>query len=136
MNNQKIITKSVNEEKRLATFVVLEPQAESDVLETTDLHLQWYDEDMVEKACHNFNRFCRKANILHMIDTNAFEFIESYITKAEMKIADQVIKAGTWLATIYVKENSTGDWIWEGIKDGTFDGLSIQALGTVEDIKD
>ena len=134
MNNQKIITKSVNEEKRLATFVVLEPQDESEVLETTDLHLHWYSEEMVEKSCHNFNRFCRKANILHMLDTTAVEFIESYITKATLTIGEQVIKQGTWLATVYVQDNEDGEWIWKGIKDGTFDGLSIQAMGVVEDI--
>lgn len=136
MSNQKIITKSVNEEKRLATFVVLEPQDESDTLETTDLHFHWYDENMVEKSCHNFNRFCRKANILHMMDTTAVEFIESYITKAEMIIGEQSIKKGTWLATIYVQDNEAGEWIWKGIKDGTFDGLSIQAMGVIEDIED
>lgn len=134
MNNQKIITKSVNEEKRLATFVVLEPQ-DNDGL-TSDLHEDWYDADMVEKSCHNFNRFCKKANILHMLDTTAIEFIESYITKAEFKIGEQVIKQGTWLATIYVEDNEAGEWIWKGIKDGTFDGLSVQAMGTVYEIED
>lgn len=136
MSNQKIIAKSVNEEKRLATFVVLEPQYESDTLETTDLHFHWYDENMVEKSCHNFNRFCRKASILHMMDTTAVEFIESYITKAEMIIGEQPIKKGTWLATIYVQDNEAGEWIWKGIKDGTFNGLSVQAMGTVADIED
>lgn len=134
MNNQKIITKSVNEEKRLATFVVLEPQNLDGT--TSDLHLDWYSEETVEKACHNFNRYCRKANILHMMDTTAFEFVESYITKAEMQVGEQVIKSGSWLATIYVQDNEAGEWIWEGIKDGTFDGLSIQAVGTVVDVED
>jgi hypothetical protein len=39
----KLIKKSANDEKRLATFVVLEPQ--SDDLTTTDLHEDWYDAD-------------------------------------------------------------------------------------------
>lgn len=134
MINQKIITKSVNEEKRLATFVVLEPQ-DNDGL-TNDLHEDWYDEDMVEKSCHNFNRYCKKANLLHMLDTSAIEFIESYISKAEMQVGEQLIKKGTWLATIYVEKSQDGDWIWQGIKDGIFDGLSVQAMGTVYEIED
>ena len=134
MNNQKIITKSVNEEKRLATFVVLEPSNEDGT--TNDLHLDWYSEATVEDACYSFNKFCMKANILHMMDTTAFTFLESYITLSEFSIGEQLIKKGSWLATIYVEDNESGEWIWKGIKDGTFDGLSVQAMGTVEDIED
>lgn len=132
MNNQKIITKSVNEEKRLATFVVLEPQNEDGT--TSDLHLDWYDAETVEDACYNFNTFCMKANILHMMDTTAFTFIESYVTPAEFQIGEQLIKKGSWLATIHVEDNESGEWIWKGIKDGTFDGLSVYAMGTVYDV--
>lgn len=124
-----LITKSLSEEKRLATFVVLEPQDADGT--TNDLHLDWYDAETVEKACHNFNRTCRKANILHLMDTTGFEFIESYVTPSEMKIGDMVVKSGTWIATIYAEE----DWIWDGIKDGTFNGLSIQAWGEKEEIE-
>lgn len=134
MNNQKIITKSVNEEKRLATFMVLEPSNEDGT--TNDLHLDWYSEATVEDACYSFNKFCMKANILHMMDTTAFTFLESYITLSEFSIGEQLIKKGSWLATIYVEDNESGEWIWKGIKDGTFDGLSVQAMGTVYDIEE
>ncbi len=39
------VVKSVNTEKRLATFVVLEPQDDDGM--TTDLHGDYYDEDTV-----------------------------------------------------------------------------------------
>lgn len=128
------ISKALNEEKRLATFVVLEPQNPDGT--TSDLHLDWYDEETVEKSCHNFNRYCMKANLLHLMPTSAIEFIESYITKSEMIIGDRYIKKGTWLATIYVDESTLGQKIWDGIKSGTYNGLSIQAMGTVEAIED
>lgn len=124
------IKKSLNAEKRLATFVVLEPQDED--LTTTDLHGDWYSAEEVEKACHSFNTECRKANLFHMLDTTGYEFVESYITPVEFVMNENVIKAGTWLAVIKAHE----DWIWDGIKDGTFNGLSVQCMGIYEPIKE
>jgi len=131
--NAKIV-KSVDEEKRLATFLVLEPQ--DDDYTTNDLHADWYDAETVEQSCHNFNRYCRKANLLHLMDTSAYEFVESYITKSDMVLNGQYIKKGSWLATIYADESALGEEIWQGIKSGYFNGLSIQCMGTVEKIED
>ena len=127
------ILKSSNEEKRLATFLVLEPQ--DDDMTTSDLHEDWYDADVVEDACHSFNRFCRKANLFHLVDTTSFEFVESYITKADMIIEETFIKKGSWLATIYVNETESGDLVWDSIKSGEFNGLSVQCEGLVSDIE-
>jgi Putative phage serine protease XkdF len=129
LQNTKI-AKSVNLDKRLATFVVLEPQ-EADGM-TTDQHGDWYSEEEVEKACHNFNTYCRKANLLHLVDTDAFTFVESYISKVDMVLGDTPVKKGTWLATCYFEDEE----LWQGVKDGTFDGLSIQCVGTYEKLED
>ena len=131
--NKTQVAKAVNEEKRLATFLVLEPQDQDGT--TSDLHLDWYDEEMVEESCHNFNRYCMKANLLHLMPTTAFEFIESYVTKAEMILGDKFIKKGSWLATIHVADTEIGEEVWQGIKSGKFNGLSVQALGQVEDLE-
>ena len=127
------IVKSLNEEKRLATFLVLEPQ--DDDLTTTDLHGSWYNADTVEDACHSFNRFCRKANLFHLVDTTSFEFVESYITEAEITVGEEVIKKGSWLAKIYVTKSESGNLVWESIKSGEFNGLSVQCEGFVSDIE-
>ena len=127
------IVKSLNEEKRLATFLVLEPQNED--LTTSDLHGDWYDADTVESACHDFNRFCRKANLFHLVDTTTFEFVESYITETEMNLGETFIKKGSWLAKIYVNKSDVGDLVWESIKSGEFNGLSVQCEGFVSDIE-
>lgn len=127
MENQvKPVAKSLKEEKRLATFVVLEPQDNDGM--TTDLHGDWYSEEDVEEACHSFNRFCMKANLLHLVDTTAFSFVESYITPGEVELGGQKVKKGTWLATCYFED----DQLWQGVKDGTFNGLSIQALAKTQ----
>ena len=128
-----LIKKSLNEEKRLATFLVLAPQDED--YTTSDLHGDWYDLDTVEDACHSFNRFCRKANLFHLVDTTAFEFVESYITEADMVLGEEPIKKGSWLAKIYVNKSDAGDLIWKSIKSGEFNGLSVQCEGFVSDIE-
>ena len=51
-NKNKLITKSLNESKRLATFVVLEPQEDDGM--TTDLHGDYYDEETILDACIQF----------------------------------------------------------------------------------
>ncbi len=127
---KSLITKSLNDEKRLATFVVLEPQSDDGM--TTDLHGDYYDEETILDACIQFNRVCKKANLLHMIDTTAYEFVESYIAPCDIVIEGVKIKKGTWLATIYVTETPLGDKVWEGIKSGEFNGLSVQCEGVVE----
>ena len=127
------IVKSLNDEKRLATFLVLEPQDED--LTTSDLHGDWYDADTVETACHDFNRFCRKANLFHLVDTTVFEFVESYITETEMNLGETFIKKGSWLAKIHVNDSESGNLVWESIKSGEFNGLSVQCEGFVSDIE-
>lgn len=127
------IIKSTDNEKRLATFVVLEPQ--NDDLTTTDLHEDWYDEECIEKACHDFNKNCGRANLMHSVMTDGFSFVESYIAPVDMTINGVDIKKGTWLATIEVSNDEEHSWIWDGIKSGKFNGLSIQAKGIVEDIE-
>lgn len=126
-----LITKSFNEEKRLATFIVLEPQGDDGT--TTDQHGDYYDEDTILDACIEFNKSLnqRKGKLLHMVETEGYSFVESYVTIADMELNNQVIKKGTWIATIY----ASADWIWEGIKEGTFDGLSVECLGTVEEVE-
>ena len=128
----KQIFKSLNEDKRLATFVVLEPQDDDGT--TTDLHGDWYSAETVEDACYNFNMLCKKANLLHQIQTTVFEFVESYITQADMTVNGVHIKKGTWLATIKVQQSDFGDEIWEGIKSGDLNGLSVQCIGLTSDM--
>lgn len=133
-NKKKLITKSLNDEKRLATFVVLEPQDDDGM--TTDLHGDYYDEETILDACLGFNKniHLRKGKLLHMVETEGYSFVESYVTLADMEVNGQVIKKGTWLQTIQVNPDEKFNWIWEGIKNGTFNGLSVECMGTTEDV--
>lgn len=119
------VVKSVNEELRQATYVVLVP-------DEVDLHGDIVSEDEVRKACHNFNKFSGQANLFHLANTNTFEFAESYIAPADMVLGDKFVKKGTWLAVVQALD----DKLWELMKSGEICGLSIGALGIKEDIKE
>ena len=112
------VAKALNEELQQVTYVAMKPGV--------DLHGDWYSEEDIAEGCYSFNKHCRKANLLHLIDTNGFQFIESYILPSEATIGETKVKKGSWVATIEVEDSEQYDWIWEGIKDGTFNGLSIQ----------
>ncbi len=118
------IIKQANEELKQATFVVLP-------VDEVDLHGDIYDANEVRKACHNFNTYCRKANLLHLIDTTTFSIVESYIAPVEMQIGEKIIKAGNWISVLQFHN----DDIWTDVKEGKFTGVSICGTATVIDLK-
>jgi hypothetical protein len=119
------VAKSVNEELKQATFLVLSP-------EETDLHGDIYSEDEVRKACHNFNQHSMAANLLHLVDTDTFSIVESYVSPVNMVLNDKVIKAGSWLCTIQVHS----DEVWSDIKSGNLTGVSISGIAKTEYLED
>jgi hypothetical protein len=119
------VTKAVNEELKQATFVVMVP-------DEVDAHGDVTSEEEVRKACHNFNKHCMKANLFHLVQTDSFEFCESYCCPTDFMLGDKLVKKGTWLATIQSKDDS----LWELIKSGDINGLSIGALASVETIEE
>lgn len=121
----ELIIKSKDTKLKQAMFVVMVPDEE-------DLHGDITSKEEVAKACHNFNKFCRKSNIFHLEETTAFDIAESYIAPVDMQIGEQLVKAGTWVAMIQVNDND----LWVDIESGEVAGLSIGALATVETIKD
>ena len=129
-NKSKLIQKSLNEEKRLATFIVLEPQDTDGT--TTDLHADWYDADTILDACIEFNKtmHLRKGNLYHATETDGYTFLESYILPADMQLGDRIVKAGSWLMTL----SFSSLWQWEAVKNGTFNGVSVQCDGVIENI--
>ncbi|WOZ57473.1 XkdF-like serine protease domain-containing protein [Pseudomonas phage vB_PseuGesM_254] len=124
------VTKALDTEQRMALFVVLEP-------DTVDLHGDIYDAVEVEKACNNFNTFCRTANIFHQIETQEANIVQSYIAPVDFQLDNGVdVKKGTWLQWWHFPEGSeTSDLMWSGVQSGEFNGVSIGAKATVEDIE-
>lgn len=125
INNHVSVVKSLNEELKQATFLVLAP-------DDVDLHEDTYSAEEVRKACHNYNLNCNKANLYHVLQTDMFDVVESYITPVELNFGEQIIKAGSWIAVVQVNE----DDLWSGIKDGSVCGISVGCKADVEYIED
>lgn len=119
------VFKQAQEELKQATFLVLSP-------DEVDLHGDIYDAVEVRKACHNFNIHCRKANLLHLFETDSFSIVESYISPVDMQMGETIIKAGSWLTVLQFNDES----IWEGVKDGSYTGVSIGAIANAEPIEE
>lgn len=115
------ISKAVNEELMQVTFIAMLP-------DEVDLHGDITSVDEVRKACHNFNKFCMKANLFHAVETTTFEIAESYILPCDIILSDKLVKAGTWLVNLQVLD----DGLWQLIKSGEVNGVSIGALAKVE----
>lgn len=119
------IIKQANEELKQATFLVLSP-------DEVDLHGDVYDASEVRKACHNFNTYCRKANLLHLFDTDTFSVVESYIAPVGMQIGEQIIKAGDWISVLQF--NDADNSVWDEVKAGNYCGVSIGATAQAEEL--
>lgn len=118
------IVKAVNEELKQATFIVLAP-------EEIDLHGDIISENEVRKACYNFNKYSNQANLFHITKTATFEFAESYIAPVDFVLGDVLVRKGTWLATVQVLDDN----LWELVKSGEVNGLSIGALASIEEVE-
>jgi hypothetical protein len=124
-NKTTQVAKAVNEELKQVTFVVMVP-------DEVDLHGDITTETEVRKACFNFNKHCGTANLFHLTETDTFEFAESFLAPVDFQLGGREVKKGTWLATLQIHD----DELWEGVKSGDFNGLSIGAMASVETLKD
>lgn len=127
------VTKSVDEEMRVALFVVLEPQ-DGDL--TNDAHLDTYTEADIELACKSFNLHCQKANLFHLVQTEEVEILESYISPVEFNLDGEIVKKGTWLQKWYFPETEVGETLWQDVKNGVLTGLSIGCVAEREELND
>lgn len=123
------VVKSLEQEERKALFVVLEP-------DVVDLHQDTYTAKEVEKACLNFNKFCGVANLMHEHELKDAEITQSYIAPATFVLegvdGTQTIQKGTWMQEWWFPDTEKGNELWEGVKDGTYTGVSIGARGYAE----
>ena len=120
------VTKALDEEQRMAMFVVLAP-------DEVDLHGDTYSAEEVEKACNNFNMHCMKANLFHKIETEDAKIVQSFITPSSFETDDgREIKKGTWIQWMYFPDTEIGEEIWKAVKAKEITGVSIGARATVE----
>jgi len=123
--NTTPILKSLDEEKRLFTAVVLRPNE-------IDAHGDIYDSEVVEKAAHDYMIYSQGSNLQHLIPTDQAVVVESYIAKASHTIGNGEIVEGDWIMTMKILD----DGLWELCKEGVFTGFSVGCVGTVEMLDD
>lgn len=122
------IAKSFDEDKRLFKAVILRPNQ----FDQDGVNQDYYSEEVVEKACHDFNEFCQQGNLGHIMNVDLLKFVESYIADVDYTLGDGEVKAGDWIGVLKVYD----DDIWENCRNGTFSGFSIGCSALVEVLKD
>lgn len=98
------------------------------VPEQVDYDGHIYSEEEVLKACRNYTDNCNKMSLQHKfpLGDDTVEFVEHYVTPADMTIGEELVKKGTWLATMRIKDDN----LWKAVEDKQFTGFSIQATAT------
>lgn len=125
-------------DERYVLGVVLEPTDGSDgqpIKPDTDKDV--YSAEEVRKAAHWYMEHGRKNGIMHGPENGGVVFeegtdkivlLETYITPVDIPSGvlgvGIAIKKGTWLMALRIND----DLIWQSIKDGTLNGLSIGGI--------
>jgi hypothetical protein len=109
----------VEEEKRLVTGVVVEP-------ETEDTYGDIISPEEIEKAMINFMEKGPQIRVQHDMNfTPKVAIIENWIEREGRIIGENFVKAGTWLMTTKIND----DEVWEMIKSGKLNGYSFHGPG-------
>lgn len=123
------VIKSVDNEERMALFVVLEP-------DTEDAHEDVYSAKEIEKACNNFSIHCNKANLFHRVQTEEAHIVQNFVTPTSFDLEDgRHIQKGTWLQWWYFPETEFGETIWKAVKTGEINGVSVGCIATIEELE-
>ena len=114
----------VEQEQRLVTGIVIEPEVE----DTYGDIISPYE---IEKAMIRFMEKGAEIRVEHKADSRPeVAIIENWIEREGRVIGEQFIKAGTWLMTTKILD----DEVWEKVKSGELTGYSFRGpgLGIVE----
>lgn len=117
------LAKSIDEDERLFTAVVLRP-------EVVDAHGDIYAHDVVKQACHDYTAYCMNGNLQHTYDLvkSDMRIVESYIAPCDMKIGEGDVLKGDWIMTAKIDN----DKVWAECKKGTFTGFSVGCSSLLE----
>lgn len=119
------IEKQHNEELMQVTYVAMMP-------DEVDLHGDFTSAEEVRKAKESFNKSAMRANLFHRMMTDKFSVIESYLAPTDFILGEIPVKKGTWLMTFQVHDED----VWQMIKSGDINGISIGAMAKVIPEKD
>lgn len=125
INSKVQVAKALNEELMQVTYVAMLP-------DSTDLAGDFTSATEVRKAMESFNASQQRANLFHMTMTDTFSVIESYCCPTDLVLGGIAVLKGTWLMTLQIND----DDLWESVKSGDVNGISIGAVANVETLDD
>jgi len=109
----------VEEEQRLVTGIVIEPEVEDTYGDVISI-------EEIEKAMIRFMEGNPQIRVEHDPDYKPkVVIIENWIEREGRMIGEQFIKIGTWLMTTKVFDND----VWDMIKSGKLNGYSFRGPG-------
>ncbi len=119
------LMKSVDEDQRLFTAVVLRP-------DVVDAHGDIYSSEVVKQACHDYNTYCRNTNLQHTYELTKSDMkvVESYIAPVDMTFEGGEVLNGDWIMVAKIESED----LWEACKEGSFTGFSVGCNGMVEEL--
>lgn len=127
--------KMANEEKHIVIGCVLCPDKPIYRNQDGEEFYITFDKDVIRKMAFDYLANDRQHNVTlqHQEETKGAVMVESWIKEGENDKSDYYglqAPVGSWLCTMKINDNK----IWQGIKNGEFNGFSIESLVQVEDI--
>lgn len=104
-------------DRQIVYGVVSEPNS-------IDLQGDRLSESEIRKACHKFMQTSQKINKEHEGPAKA-DIIESYIAPTDFKCGGQMVRKGSWVMAVKVKDPD----LWQAVKKGEITGFSIAGQG-------
>lgn len=120
------VVKALDNPLKQVTYVAMK--------EGTDLHGDYTSLDDIRLAKESFNRQLRKArmsNLFHLVETESFDIIESFLAPCSMSLNGNFVQKGEWLVTLQIFDDS----LFDMIMNDEITGVSIGALAKVSTVE-
>lgn len=118
------VAKAMDTELMQVTYVAMKPGV--------DLHGDLVELEDIRLAKESFNKSMMRANMFHMVMTDSFDIIESFLAPTEMVLNKNLVEKGEWLVTLQIHDPD----LWDMIKNDEITGVSIGATAIVETLED
>lgn len=127
-------TFTFNEDKHIITGAVLIPDKRIYRYSNGMEYFVYFGKETIEKVAHEFLTNITRFNLEHERETSGIKVIESWI-KSDIEFDKSValgmglLPIGTWLISAKVDNEE----VWKQVKEGTFQGFSIQGTFVLEE---
>lgn len=78
----------------------------------------------IEHVAHDYLATHRHVDEMHDGINRDYSVVESYTAPHELDIGGKKIRKGTWIVSVQLDDDA-----WQKVKDGTFQGFSIEGRG-------